>query len=252
MNTHALLIGCEYHNTKHYLPGCIYDVQAMRAHLIKNFNLPAKNIELMSDTEGRRPTKENMLNALKKLIEKGNKSPCHLFFHYSGHGSRVPDMDGDEIDGFDECLIPLGLMLGVSSVITDDELHVIVNNLSKQSTLTIVTDCCHSGSCFDLKYAYKNESELKNMTGKFEPNIVKMSGCRDDQTSASILTQEANEKSRHWKGGLTISLLKYLKKESTWLDLYKKISHELQKRGLSQKPVLSCNGNGKPNRFLMT
>ena len=31
-----------------------------------------------------------------------------VWIHYSGHGGRVRDQDGDEEDGYDETLIPVG------------------------------------------------------------------------------------------------------------------------------------------------
>ncbi len=47
------------------------------------------------------PTKENMLGAMQWLVKDAHTHDS-LFFHYSGHGGRTPDLDGDEISGFDE------------------------------------------------------------------------------------------------------------------------------------------------------
>ncbi|KAE9446983.1 hypothetical protein C3L33_21141, partial [Rhododendron williamsianum] len=44
--------------------------------------------------------------AFRWLME-GCQSGDSLVFFYSGHGSQVPDFDGDEADGFDESLCPV-------------------------------------------------------------------------------------------------------------------------------------------------
>lgn len=44
------------------------------------------------------PTKRNIQMALKWLVQ-GCQSGDSLIFYYAGHGSQVPDENGDEIDG---------------------------------------------------------------------------------------------------------------------------------------------------------
>jgi hypothetical protein len=41
-----------------------------------------------------------------------------LFIHYSGHGGRTRDLDGDELDGWDEVIFPVDYK--TSGIITDD------------------------------------------------------------------------------------------------------------------------------------
>lgn len=246
-NMRALLVGCEYHNTPNYLPGCINDVLCIKNFLLLK-NVPPQNIEVMTDTIGRRPTKEMILHALKKLIEKGNEEPTTLFFHFSGHGSYVPDIyhiSPEEADGHNECLIPLGMVRSARDVIIDNELHSIISKLNDKSKLFLLTDCCHSGTCFDLPYSYRElkdlppklqESEKKNYTDY--PNIVKLSGCQDSQVSQSIRHE------RVWKGALTLTFISTIEESKTWSDLFEKSHAFLKKMHLSQKPVLSSNKKG--------
>lgn len=74
---------------------------------------------LTDDTRDPRrlPTKANILGAMKWLV-KDAKAHDSLFFHCgsylypasnpahvfldSGHGGQIRDMDGDEVDGYDE------------------------------------------------------------------------------------------------------------------------------------------------------
>jgi len=243
----ALLVGCEYHKTKNYLPGCIYDVKTMREHFENS--IPKENIAVMTDDEGLYPSKDNIISELKKLVEKGSKTPSTLIFHFSGHGASVLDMNFDEEDGSDECLIPLGKINSINDVILDDELHEIVSELSSKSKLFILTDCCHSGTCFDLKYAYRQEKDIPenwlSVPICTKPNIVKLSGCRDEQTSASIKLNYT------WKGALTLAFLSSIAKSKSWKELFVHINTHLSNMGLDQRPVLSTNLHGNPGNIFI-
>ncbi|KAF5760237.1 hypothetical protein HanRHA438_Chr16g0762851 [Helianthus annuus] len=51
----------------------------------------------------RTPTKHNILMELK-WPTMGSRSGDSLVFYYTGHGSHVPDYNGDEIDKHDEAI----------------------------------------------------------------------------------------------------------------------------------------------------
>ena len=67
-----------------------------------------------------------------------------LVLHYSGHGANVPDANGDEADGRDEILCPHDL--DWKDPLTDDWLRSTFNRLKKGVSLTVIMDCCHSGT----------------------------------------------------------------------------------------------------------
>ncbi|CAG8800660.1 14223_t:CDS:2, partial [Racocetra fulgida] len=48
----------------------------------------------------KRPTKANILNAMKWLVHDAQPND-------SGHGGQEPDQDGDEVDGYDETIMPV-------------------------------------------------------------------------------------------------------------------------------------------------
>ena len=69
-----------------------------------------------------------------------------MYFHYSGHGSQVEDLNGDEKDdGLDETIVPQDGRSGDVRDITDDELDALFARLRAKNAL-IVLDSCHSGT----------------------------------------------------------------------------------------------------------
>jgi metacaspase-1 len=78
---------------------------------------------LMDDGEHESPTKANMINAYKKVIAE-SKSGDAIFLHYSGHGTKVKDDDGDDKDGYDEALVPLDYK--EVGLLRDDDLYDIL------------------------------------------------------------------------------------------------------------------------------
>lgn len=83
----------------------------------------------------------------KEIYELGRKAKKDdlVFFYYSGHGTRVPDTDGNEEDGMDEAFCPYETEVNdPSTVILDDELGHWFRRV-KSEKIVIVLDCCFSG-----------------------------------------------------------------------------------------------------------
>lgn len=188
----ALCIGINYTGHSNELRGCVNDAKRVRQFLIKN-GYPAENIVLLSDdTRDPRslPTRKNIIAAMKWLV-RGAQPNDALFFHYSGHGGQTPDLDGDELDGFDEVIYPLDFKK--NGHITDDEMHdLMVKPLPDDCRLTGLFDACHSGTVLDLPYIYSSHGRLKgsHITDRARrrkatnADVISWSGCKDGQTSA--------------------------------------------------------------------
>jgi metacaspase-1 len=56
---------------------------------------------LMDDGKHTRPTRENILGAYRKIVAESQAGDV-VFCHYSGHGGKLRDENGDEKDGYDE------------------------------------------------------------------------------------------------------------------------------------------------------
>ncbi|MCC6753402.1 MAG: caspase family protein [Saprospiraceae bacterium] len=79
------------------------------------------------------------------------------YIHFSGHGQQMIDRNGDEVDGYDECLVPYdspkkyveGVYEG-ERLLTDDELGEMLRRLraklGETGHLVVAVDACHSGT----------------------------------------------------------------------------------------------------------
>ncbi|KAG6529655.1 metacaspase-5-like [Zingiber officinale] len=138
----AVLVGCNYPGTKAELKGCINDVNRMHRSLVEQFGFDDRDITVLIDTDKSytQPTGANIRRALGDLVSAA-KPGDYLFFHYSGHGTRLPAETGEDDDtGYDECIVPCDMNL-----ITDDDFRGFVDKVHRGCRLTIVSDSCHSG-----------------------------------------------------------------------------------------------------------
>jgi hypothetical protein len=109
----ALLVGINYPGTKAELKGCYNDVDRMRRCLVDRFGFDEADIRVLTDADrsAPQPTGANIRRALSRLV--GDARPGDfLFFHYSGHGTRLPAETGQHDDtGYDECIVPCDMNL---------------------------------------------------------------------------------------------------------------------------------------------
>lgn len=130
------------------LSGCVQDVENMKKVLTERFAVPPDHIRALAD---RQATHEAIVTAFRsQLIENARKHPGALvIFQYSGHGSRVPDQNGDKADHLDSTLVPVDSrdLAGKHFDIVDDEIRDLFNELVRYtSNILFILDCCHSGN----------------------------------------------------------------------------------------------------------
>ena len=141
MAKRAVLIGINrYQVPGSDLRGCVNDVKNLEQALTTYYGFSAKDITSLTDLQA---TKKAMQSAIKKLITGAKKGDV-LLLHYSGHGSNVPDDNGDEADHRDEILCPTNL--DWEDPLRDDWLRKTLNKLRLGVSLTVIMDCCHSGT----------------------------------------------------------------------------------------------------------
>jgi Caspase domain len=139
----ALLIGINDYarSTIPDLRGAVNDVHMLAQVLNKRMNFPEGSIVQLTDQQA---TRDNILNTLSKFINGVNENDI-VYIHFSGHGSQVADMNGDEQDGHDETFLPYDARQAGIADITDDELDGLLVKLRSDNAL-VVFDSCHSGT----------------------------------------------------------------------------------------------------------
>lgn len=164
LNVKALLVGINYRGTRNQLGGCINDVLNSKNRILSVY--PTANIELLTDDTANKPTRANILDNLKRLVNNCKPGDT-LVFHYSGHGSQVQDIHGDAHDGLDETICPIDFMVPrtvryhgktfrVDSQILNNEIHEIISVIPKGVKFLMLSDSCHSGTIGDLKNDFHN------------------------------------------------------------------------------------------------
>lgn len=230
-NKKALIIGINYVDTPNELSGCINDAKSIETYLReKNFT----NIKLLTDETPIKPTKSNILNEIKNLLKHSIKNDT-LFIFYSGHGSYTLDRNEEEVDGYDELIVPIDF-----NFIKDDELKTIINTYGKPNTnLIVLFDSCNSGTALDLKYQilenvnYDDITENEN-NSETPCNTIFISGCRDEQVSLETIINNKVQ------GLMTWSFLETVRNNTTisWRNLVKKMRDILKPQSY-QIPQLS-------------
>ncbi len=142
----ALLVGInEYKSpTVKNLNGCVNDVENMRTLLITKFDFKEENIQTLTNKQA---TRDAILQTFQNHLIARAAPGAIVVFHYSGHGSQMKDISGDEIDNLDETIVPHDSRQGTVFDISDDELNGLLRLLSqKTKNITFILDSCHSGT----------------------------------------------------------------------------------------------------------
>lgn len=158
----AVMVGINYVGLQNELLGCHNDVLNMKKYIMNIHGFKEENITiLMDDGYNKVPIKKNLMAAYKKIIEE-TKSGDAVFLHFSGHGAKLRDDDGDEDDNYDEALVPLDFK--ENGMIYDDDLYeILCKPLAEGAHMFSLMDCCHSGTILDLPYVFKGDGSSNEM-----------------------------------------------------------------------------------------
>lgn len=252
----GLLVGINYIGTQYELKGCINDVRNINNFLL-SIGYLQKNIRRLTENTIQKPTKQNIMTNLKNMVNNAVAGD-ELFLLYSGHGTQIPDISGDELgsSGKDSVLVPTDFI--VNGFILDDDIREILLQVKNNVRMIIIMDCCNSGTCCDLKYNYRDLSYSKPMANlrnynsiewvtqqkkiinynydNYNGDIFMISGCDDLQTSAD--TSFNGVPSGALTGILLLILSKY-KNVLSWSTLLKDLNRILKLLGYTQRPRLS-------------
>lgn len=259
----ALLIGINYFGTDAELKGCHDDVDNMQEYLKKCGFTQFTVLKDRKDDRAHKlpdcPTRDNIIAAMKQLMV-GVVTGDVLYVHYSGHGShlaiKTKALDwidpSDTKDGQDECICPVDFDYSKpdNGFIRDNELNaLLVAPLPAGAKLRVCFDSCHSGSALDLPYMWAPgatrgldeplEYRLKVVReSKLERDVVFISGCRDNQTSADASFNGIAQGAMTWALLQSISALQ-AEHTHNWEDLVTLMRKNLVKKRYDQVPQLS-------------
>ncbi|KAG1793338.1 peptidase C14, caspase domain-containing protein [Suillus plorans] len=213
----ASLIGINYKGQRCELRGCNNDIHNILPCLINQWGYDPRDIvQLIDDGYRPPPTRQNILLEMHRLASY-SRAGDSMFFYFSGHGGQVRDLDGDEVDGYDEFVCPVDYQ--ESGVINDDEIHEIMSLIERtqvkplaagsrltvrrviddakslnNSALQALFDSCHSGTVLDLPYLYDSRqctfvngvTPGARIRKHSQAQVVCFSGCEDFEESESI------------------------------------------------------------------
>ncbi|MBK6543913.1 MAG: caspase family protein [Saprospiraceae bacterium] len=236
---------------------------------LKTQGFLSENICTISDDQA---TKQNIIATIKTKLIKEVKKGDIIYFHFSGHGQQKPDLNGDEVDGYDECIVPFdspkkykpGIYEG-ENLITDDELHALFQSVRKQLTssgqLIVALDACHSGtgtrgaaisrgssepmasSEYINKTIQQKQSKENNEINSNQNSIgvnaglapmIAFFGSAQNQVNYEMTTDQGQQ-----FGSLSYALSKYLvesKKDESYRGLFDKIKIEMSSIAPLQQP----------------
>lgn len=251
------------------LRGCVNDVRDM-AHTLNALGIVPAAPATMKIVTDARATRAAILNGFKWLIAGAKKGDV-LIFHYSGHGSQIADVVGEELDGRDETICPHDY--ATAGMIKDDDFRALLTGLPAGVNLDVILDSCHSGTGTRELAALATAPEEQTVAYRYvEPpidwgyfleadpalprrgifksngatglgqavvapglNHVLWAGCRDNQTSAEAPISGV------WRGAFTYCYCQALRRAGTTVTrrrLDALVSADLSRLGYSQIPQL--------------
>lgn len=147
----ALLIGIGHYEVAGAdLPGVDQDIKMM-GEVARKLGFAPSQIKSLSHSEA---TLEAIRDTIESWLIDGTTPSDRVLFYHSGHGTLVPDENGDEADGHDEALLPYDFTGGLphekgspkpSRVLLDDELGRMLKKIPAHEVVVLV-DSCHSGT----------------------------------------------------------------------------------------------------------
>jgi hypothetical protein len=134
----AICIGINnYPGTSSDLSGCVNDARDWAEVLSQ------RGLNVVAHMEDAAATADNITAELRKAVADLHDGDL-LVVTFSGHGSFVPDEDGDEADGQDEIWCPYDIMDG--GMVKDDDLFDLFSEAECGSRIVLLSDSCHSGT----------------------------------------------------------------------------------------------------------
>jgi hypothetical protein len=142
-------------------------------------------------------TKDQIIQAFKTQLIANAQPNGIYYFHFSGHGYQIPDDNNDEMDGFDEAIVPADacndggrrkIGFDYSKYLRDDEFQVLLNELRSkvgpQGNVMVSLDACHSGT------ATRGSGEFRGQVREPDADAPNITGSSN--ADFGIVTEDKN------------------------------------------------------------
>jgi hypothetical protein len=131
----ALCVGINDYATAP-LAGCVADAQEWA----RTFVRLGFETTILSNGEAKRSA---ILARWSELIMASSPGDV-IALQFAGHGTQLPDLNGDEDDASDEAICPYDFAEG--AFLIDDDIRDLFSQVPDGVNLTCFFDCCHSGT----------------------------------------------------------------------------------------------------------
>jgi metacaspase-1 len=142
-----------------------------------------------------------------------------FFLSFSGHGTRVPDRNGDEDDGYDEawCLY--------NNILMDDELFEKWKEFRPGVRILVIVDSCHSGTSIknpETNQEYHSGRFPMEKANEVQASCLLLASCQDKQYSYSGINIH-NSLYTYWM----LEILKQYEYCDSYRELHNRISNHM-------------------------
>jgi len=146
-NIYALVVGLDqYPAPVRCLDGCVNDAKGFSNLLQQQYKVPAEQIRTLLDADA---TRDAIIGGFREHLSKAKEEDLAVFF-FAGHGSQVPTgglFVEIEPDGKNESLVCYDSRTPDGYDLVDKDVATLIQDLTASGPrLTVVFDCCHSGS----------------------------------------------------------------------------------------------------------
>ncbi|MEG4068961.1 caspase family protein [Microcoleus sp. Pol11C2] len=281
-NIYALLVGIDkYEAPTPPLQGCINDITAIAQYL--NERVAKEGYQLHLQTlKDQEATRQAIIDGFRKHLCNAQSNDVVLFY-YSGHGAQEEapqEFWHVEPDRHNETLVCYESRQEGGWDLADKELAKLISEVSaKKPHITIILDCCHSGSgtknpfqetgvrlastdkrkrpidsfIFKLdeleKLSNSSNGEVDSIGLKLpKGRHILLGGCQDSQ-----LAKEYNGGGQQ-RGAFSYFLMDTLQQANgklTYRDLFNRAKAIIGSRVLDQSPQLEINNPGDDNQFFL-
>jgi hypothetical protein len=250
----------DYRGKSNDLRGCVNDCNDWAKELSTHHNFSDPTILLDNQA-----TIRNVKRAWTDTINKA-KSGDVIVFTFSGHGTSVEDISGDENDKRDEAICLY------DGLLVDDTIRKIFSNKKEGVKLIFISDSCHSGTVSrsfistlsdtdyyskprylppeeDIEAAYVSATPLPKKS-IFSPeendmNHILISGCLPTEYSYDAYF------SRRFNGAMSFNALNIIKSnpDLTYEQFYAELRNKLPTSRYPQTPQLEGHEDLKKQKI---